>query len=521
VTLLALVYVIAGFVIGSDLFWLAGGAVVGGLLVVGMVIIKRGSIDLLRWARQTVSLLIVVAIGVGIPLTAVWYATSLSEFPAGLTRAHELLFDAASRRLAVARALQLAFISIASLLPGLMYYLFDRARLGALREQFVHHIFRLDRTLLTEGDLAAKYGSQIDETYGAADPSSDGARFAGGRRSPVIVATLLITIGWTFILLNQSVGALIEGALDVEPYELMDLLAPQRSAVAFGFLGGYFYALRVIRRGYVRGDLKPKTYTNLTVRLILVVILAWVLQIVISEPGWLIYPAAFLAGIVPDTWLSALADQVNRLLKWQLPNQDDKLSEELDLTKLEGIDLYDRSRLEDEGVNNIEALAHADLVNLMLRTRIPVPQLVDWVDQAILYLHSYHPPADGESRRLLDALREAGIRTASDLEAAKEAADKRDRTAFYDRFEVGGSSNPPTVEILLDTFKAEEWLKEIKTWHSREAEKSVDLRGATLVGEKLVLNAEMTDCSAANEAAHQIQGTEPDSPDNGDESDSQ
>ena len=56
------------------------------------------------------------------------------------------------------------------------------------------------------------------------------------------------------------------------------------------------------------------------------------------------------------------------------------------LTELEGIDLYDRTRLAEEGVNNVEALAHADIIDLMSSTRISAAELVDWTDQAILYL---------------------------------------------------------------------------------------------------------------------------------------
>jgi hypothetical protein len=46
------------------------------------------------------------------------------------------------------------------------------------------------------------------------------------------------------------------------------------------------------------------------------------------------------------------------------------------------------ARLYDEGVNNVQGLAHADVVELMLQTRIPVPRILDWVDQAILSLHA-------------------------------------------------------------------------------------------------------------------------------------
>ena len=97
------------------------------------------------------------------------------------------------------------------------------------------------------------------------------------------------------------------------------------------------------------------------------------------------------------------------------------LADPLPLTDLEGIDLYDRTRLGSEGVTNIEALAHHDLIDLMLATRIPVPRLVDWTDQAILRLHV--------STEDLKILRRYGIRTASDLEYAESRAE--DKPIFH------------------------------------------------------------------------------------------
>ena len=97
------------------------------------------------------------------------------------------------------------------------------------------------------------------------------------------------------------------------------------------------------------------------------------------------------------------------------------LADPLPLTDLQGIDLYDRTRLASEGVTNIEALAHHDLVELMLLTRIPVPRLVDWTDQAILHLHVIE---DDRAK-----LRRYGIRTASDLRATRTSR-RRTRTSF-------------------------------------------------------------------------------------------
>jgi hypothetical protein len=74
-------------------------------------------------------------------------------------------------------------------------------------------------------------------------------------------------------------------------------------------------------------------------------------------------------------------------------------------------------RLAEEGVNNVQALVRHDLVSLLLRTRIPVSRLVDWADQAILYLHT--DPSD-EVHHQMDrrALAAFGLRTATDFVAA-------------------------------------------------------------------------------------------------------
>ena len=57
------------------------------------------------------------------------------------------------------------------------------------------------------------------------------------------------------------------------------------------------------------------------------------------------------------------------------------------LTELEGIDLYERTRLSEEGITSVEALAHHDLLDLFFKTRIPAARLVDWTDQAVLVMY--------------------------------------------------------------------------------------------------------------------------------------
>jgi hypothetical protein len=155
--------------------------------------------------------------------------------------------------------------------------------------------------------------------------------------------------------------------------------------------------------------------------------------------------------------------------------------EPLPLTGLDGIDLYDRARLETEGVTNIESLAHHDLVDLMLQTRIPVPRLVDWTDQAILYLHLglAGDERDEKGRTALEVLRRHGIRTATDLERAHAAAaarGSRAERALLDLLPAENGDQPPRLRVILDAVADDEWMDALRYWHQPEHQHEQTLR---------------------------------------------
>jgi hypothetical protein len=281
----------------------------------------------------------------------------------------------------------------------------------------------------------------------------------------LLLATLVIALGWTFTLLHGDVRIISENGI-------ASLFEPRLSAVSFAFLGAYFYGINSILRGYVRKDLRPKTYSTLTVRIFVVVVLAWVLELLWT--GTTLYVLAFLTGIVPETALvlvrEALRNRMQRLGGWlQVADEDPD-----PLTKLEGIDLYDRARLFDEGVTNVQSLAQHDVIELMLQTRIPVARILDWVDQAILYLHA--GPAkngDGAGREAtLTVLREYGIRTATDLGNAFDAAADRGEaqvgllTHLVDRGKAG--EGLARLQVIKDAIEDEEWVANLRCWRRLE-----------------------------------------------------
>ena len=324
-----------------------------------------------RWIAQALSLLLIVTLGLVLPSIAFYF------FGGG-----RALISNQNSLAKLGRSLQLIFIFTASLLPALLYFLFDRQQLGTLRQRFEQQIFRLDPNIESLCDVAAKYGRQIDEIYGRETGGGEG-RLVRATRWPILVATVVMTLGWMLTLLPAG-----PQSDTVQPGQLLDFFAPQHSALIFGFLGAYFFVLNTVLHRYVRADLKPKAYSSITVRMLVVFILSWVLGPAFgtSVPGLMLM---FMVGVFPESGLTLIRESIRNQTGFgkivKLIGSPTK--ERYPLTELKELDVYDRARLLDEGVTNIEGLAHHDLIDLMLETRIPVPRLVDWIDQAILYLH--------------------------------------------------------------------------------------------------------------------------------------
>jgi hypothetical protein len=366
---------------------------------------------------------------------------------------------------------QFACIVGASALPVILYFVFDRERMLTLRQRVTRYIFRLDPGVATRGEIDAKYGQWLDEAFGR---SRAEARFLPGTRWPILIATSVITLGWAVALLDtKPVHDIAQGALTT-------LITPTPAAPTFAFLGAYFFALNNVLRGFVRGDLRPKSYAQISVRIVGSVVLAFTLERLVGGVGGdpssaTLLTFAFIAGVVPETALIRLQEMTRGLVSTRAGRgQMDHASRTYEtepLTRLQGIDIYDRARLNDEGVTNVEGLAHHDIVELLLKTRIPASQLLDWVDQAILFIHcsAAWDEEDGAHRGAspLSQLRAHGIRTATGLCRAYEAAENKDE---FLKIITTPRGKPPVIPVVLDALQQEDWIVALKHWHEAPAE---------------------------------------------------
>ena len=565
-----------------------------------------------RQAWNSVSLVTVIMAGAVLPALAIFVATDMKDFFIFEDRVRvKSGFESGT----TSRLIQIVYTAVLALFPALMYFQFDRLRVGTIRKQWLRNIFRLDPRVRTLTDVQATYGDQLNE---ASNHSVDTVRLLGGKRSPIVIATVLIALGWTLLVLrtssfdfsseteagssadiateaaavakdaaarasasedpavdaqaaaeavqanqlaqqaNKDVETIVEGGDDadagleraddlvrqtndeidqlVEQGSMTDsessetqpitpedgggdvdqqtgpsvapttrpadpsrssgtetstdanatprsddttadepggpsnsseldrvaaaaaaeaagaarsadskheqvqgstdffqLLNPNPTPAAMAFLGGYFFAVFLILRGYFRGDLRPKVYNQITARLVLVVAAAYVIN-ALWVPDHLshkvLLATSFLAGVIPTKVLRDVLDTPGRLRvlahnAWHTrrgkgaPDPQNAAATEAfgtdrPLTHIDGLDLHERERLVMEGVGDIEALAHSDLVSNMVNTRLPIERLIDWTDQAVLILLLDSPDGETLDERI-SRLRALGIRTATGL----------------------------------------------------------------------------------------------------------
>jgi hypothetical protein len=409
--------------------------------------------DFVIATSQGVIIAVLVFVAVAAPASAIYYGTELSNVIVFDTWRHlSLVAGPDAQYIVVARFLQLILIIIVSIVPALMYFQFDREKLSTLVDRWLHAIFRLDPSLGTVADVDAKYGRRVEEFYGARLATGVGEpRKRLHDRSPVIIATLLIAIGWIVVLLNDA-----HRSRGLPSFQ--ELFRPSPTPMTMGFLGAYFLSVQVTLRGYVRGDLKPKTYNVITVRILMAVILAWAMQ-TLWGTNQLVLALSFLAGILPNTVLRRIRDVGGR----RKADGEDELQAKSPLSQLDEVDVYERTRLEEEGITSVQALARHDLVDLILSSRIPVPRLIDWVDQAILL---QHVPED-----VATTLRRLGIRTATDyLQICTDTSAFRQLSRALAKL-----SNGLSAELLRIVLNGDEWLSYIENWRQHDGTMALEV----------------------------------------------
>jgi hypothetical protein len=371
--------------------------------------------------------------------------------------------------------LKLAAVALLASLPGLLYLEFIRFKGQTLYDEYVINLFRLgidqDRNLpappthtsyygrwkkdhdkLTNPGKDNLYRKKFEAVYGQqavstrsqfADPDSRPERSEGFM--PVLLATVLLCVGWALVV-------------QPELYRDIDLLGglpfsgrPELpvEALQYGFIGAYWFILQDVIRRYFRDDLKTAAYVSASARIILVIIVVTMVSLGTTGTSTELNVLAFFIGIFPQIGVQVLKAGVNKAFKGLVPSLDSRYP----LSDLDGLTIWDQARLLEEGIEDLHGLVTANLVDVILRTRIPIDRLVDWLDQALLYLHV---PAESGQRLPRAELRALGIRTATDLERAWASTDQDAPAVRAQLAEViaGDQRSAAVVTMVLQSLRA-------------------------------------------------------------------
>lgn len=227
------------------------------------------------------------------------------------------------------------------------------------------------------------------------------------------------------------------------PESLLDINT--QHGMQLGFLGAYVYCLNLVYRRYTTRDLQPHVYLYCAVGLIAGMIFNYVAFSAITNVANA--PAAG-AATAEFTGVGAAAAAIlafslgyfpNMAVRWfgrlsrTSVHERQRRSDTLPLLLIDGISELHESRLQDEGIDNVQNLASADIKDLVAKTPYSAQEIVEWVDQALLYL--YVDPGE------IDSFRRAGVRSVTDF---------RDVWAgFSTRYKVQSDGTvvriPPTV----------------------------------------------------------------------------
>ncbi|WP_238360726.1 tetratricopeptide repeat protein [Iningainema tapete] len=90
---------------------------------------------------------------------------------------------------------------------------------------------------------------------------------------------------------------------------------------------------------------------------------------------------AFLIGIFPTRGVRWINFVTNRALNAPLDQYN-----EYPLKNIFGINTWHEARLSELGIDNVQSLATTDICKLLLSTQFDTQQIINWVDQAILYM---------------------------------------------------------------------------------------------------------------------------------------
>jgi len=228
-----------------------------------------------------------------------------------------------------------------------------------------------------------------------------------------LLGSIVLIAGPRFLNLND-VSLILDGPQVISKLDDTALSTKLQGMLIIGmaFVGAYIWSIQNIFRRLSTIDLPPGAYYSVGVRMIFAIFVSLMVYysfMPLSKAAFVkqaLPVLAFLTGMFPQRALHYLQERVRFS-----PKEEGGKIERLPLSMIQGIEMFQRVRLAEVGIDNAQNLSEANLVELLLRTPFNPKLIIDWIGQARLYLHF---KAD------VLKLHSAGIRTIFDLKSTGE-----------------------------------------------------------------------------------------------------
>ncbi len=322
-------------------------------------------------------------------------------------------------------------VVLLTLFPGFLFLRFIRFRLEPLRLEYVYNLHRLGvdrpgnlpeppksaqswrRWLDDGGELTRPrdniYCVKFATHYGRWPTSAEEEH---STPAPCIVSIYLymavVGVGWAAAIWHWEVPPSTTPRLE--------------DALRFGFLGAYFFTISALVRRFFQNDLRVSAYVSALLRVVIVLILvaavdqAWQAQGQDpNTPSAAANLTAFVIGVFPAVGLQLIRQALATSLK--VIRVSDSLEPSMPLRQIDGLDVWTETRLVEIGIEDVQHLASANIVEILLGTHIRAERMVDWMDQALLLVRAGQPRRDNlkDKSSLYAELRSLGVRSATGL----------------------------------------------------------------------------------------------------------
>jgi hypothetical protein len=207
---------------------------------------------------------------------------------------------------------------------------------------------------------------------------------------PLIILSALSLVGWYYTIFAEGSNGLVRFVEQGGVSSQLTALLANFTPFTMVFAGAWLVMIIMLTYRWVNNDLYPGSYFYASIRLVWGLLAGMIyLSLFKNEEGAVQLIVALFVGMCPLEFIQAVwamcKESAHQIVKYfNFP----KWASHQPLTALEDITMWDDTRFFQEGILNVHALATADLARLAVRTPYAAQTLVDWVDQAILRIHT-------------------------------------------------------------------------------------------------------------------------------------